>query len=308
MNCRFSVIIPLYNKQAEIAATIESVLAQSFQPLEIVIVNDGSTDDSAMVVRSFDSPLIRLITQTNAGECAARNRAMEQAQGDYFALLDADDMWKPDYLANMARLIDTYPDCGIYCSGFDIISAEGIFPGNSPKIEGVVENFFKESLTSYVTIPSAATISREVIDKVGGFPVGMRMGGDQYMWLKIVTAGFRVCFTPLRLTDYSTVAANRSGAIFRPEQTEFRLEDFYLEGDFYRNEYLAKVDLNKAITIASKGAVEYGKRAEKFYSYTTLNRRALSKLKIINRLPLSWRPTFYWAYSRAAWLIAKKGL
>ena len=99
----FSVIVPLYNKQNEIGDTLRSILAQRYSPLEIVVVNDGSTDGSAEVVRSFDSPLIRLITQPNAGECAARNRAIAEARGEYLALLDADDTWDPGYLEEIAR-------------------------------------------------------------------------------------------------------------------------------------------------------------------------------------------------------------
>ena len=99
----FSVIVPLYNKQNEIGDTLRSILAQRYAPLEIVVVNDGSTDGSTEVVRSFDSPLIRLITQPNAGECAARNRAIAEARGGYLALLDADDTWDPGYLEEIAR-------------------------------------------------------------------------------------------------------------------------------------------------------------------------------------------------------------
>ena len=91
-----SVIIPLYNKRREIEGTIRSVLAQTRQPDEIVVVDDGSTDGSAEIVRSIGSPLVRLVPQVNAGECAARNRAIAEARGEYIALLDADDSGSPD--------------------------------------------------------------------------------------------------------------------------------------------------------------------------------------------------------------------
>ena len=97
-----SVIIPLYNKEREIGDTVRSVLAQTLQPAEIVVVDDGSTDGSADIVRGIASPLIKLVTQANAGECAARNRAIAESTGDYIALLDADDTWEPGFLEEIA--------------------------------------------------------------------------------------------------------------------------------------------------------------------------------------------------------------
>ena len=175
----FSVIIPLYNKEREVEATVRSVLAQTVQPLEIVVVDDGSTDDSRRVVESIGSPLVRLICQKNAGECAARNRAMSEARGEWFALLDADDCWKPEFLEEVAAMIAEWPDCGIYSTAFEVVSPTGRVRGNCPTERGVVENFWRESMTHYVTIPSATVLSRNVVEELGGFPEGMKMGGDQ---------------------------------------------------------------------------------------------------------------------------------
>ena len=93
MKSDISVVIPLYNKEKEIARTLRSVLAQTSQPLEIIVVDDGSTDGSAARVEEIGSPLIRLIRQENRGVSAARNRAMQEACGEYAALLDGDDTW-----------------------------------------------------------------------------------------------------------------------------------------------------------------------------------------------------------------------
>ena len=116
-----SVVIPLYNKQREVAAAVRSALAQSYPPAEIVVVDDGSTDGGAEVVRQIASPLVRLVTQPNAGVCVARNHGIAETSGEYIALLDADDMWEPGFLAEIAAMIEEFPGCGIYCTGFSIV-------------------------------------------------------------------------------------------------------------------------------------------------------------------------------------------
>ena len=306
MNVKFSVIIPLYNKEAEIERTLRSVLAQTFQPYEIVVVDDGSTDGSADIVRSIDSPLIRLVSQTNGGECAARNRAMAEATGTHYALIDADDVWKPEFLQRMAELIEEFPTCGLYCSAFDIINTDGRHPSNSPVERGVVEDFFAESMRRYVAIPSASVIPAEVVERVGGFPVGMKLGGDQYMWVKIAR-DYKVCYTPLRLTDYYMAASNRSSAIYRAEQTPHSFEEFYDASRPTLNEYIARVELGKAIVISAKGGREDAARRLRFYAYNRGSRKLWWRLRVMNMLPMPLRAWFHSAYTYLAWKIARRG-
>ena len=99
-----SVVIPLYNKEKKIEYTLKSVFTQTFQNFEIVIVDDGSTDNSVEEVEKFTDSRIRLIHQTNAGVSAARNRGIEAASGELIAFLDADDVWMPEYLATQYGL------------------------------------------------------------------------------------------------------------------------------------------------------------------------------------------------------------
>mgnify|MGYP003237932331 CR=1 FL=1 len=225
MKSDISVVIPLYNKEKEIARTLRSVLAQTSQPLEIIVVDDGSTDGSAARVEEIGSPLIRLIQQENRGVSAARNRAMQEACGEYAALLDGDDTWEPGYLAEIERLIAAYPGCGAYATSFNVDDGHHLTPGDTPQTEGVVD-FFTEALSHYVLIPSSTTLRREPALSLGGFPEGMRMGEDQYLWTKLARTS-PVCFSPARLVRYSKAASNRSAAIYRPEQTRFSFEDLY---------------------------------------------------------------------------------
>jgi glycosyltransferase involved in cell wall biosynthesis len=154
-----SVVIPLYNKAAEIERTLLSVLAQSVQPREIIVVDDGSTDGSAEIVERIASPLLRLVRQSNAGVSAARNKAISLASGRWVALLDGDDRWCEDYLLTMAQLIEQYPECGAYGSAFYVDNGDKLVVADTPQSCGVV-NFFEESMRRYVLIPSAAILRR----------------------------------------------------------------------------------------------------------------------------------------------------
>lgn len=309
----FSVIVPLYNKGREVESTLRSVLAQTYQPLEIVVVDDGSTDRSAEIVESLGSPLIRLIRQSNAGECAARNRAMSEARGEWFALLDADDEWKPEFLEEVAAMIEEWPDCGIYSTAFDIVSPTGRVRGNCPTERGVVDNFWRESMTRYVTIPSATVLSRKAVEQLGGFPEGMKMGGDQWMWIKLASH-YVVCFSPRALCDYSMVASNRSGAIYTPEVTKYTLEEMLdkpypsREEDFWRGEFVAKCAIGKALTLTAKGDTEFGRRVVRNFGYTRHYRRGLLKLRLLLLVPRRLRPRVHAFYNRMAWRLAHKGL
>lgn len=309
----FSVIVPLYNKEREVESTLRSVLVQTYQPLEIVVVDDGSTDRSAEIVESLGSPLIRLIRQSNAGECAARNRAMSEARGEWFALLDADDEWKPEFLEEVAAMIEEWPDCGIYSTAFDIVSPTGRVRGNCPTERGVVDNFWRESMTRYVTIPSATVLSRKAVEQLGGFPEGMKMGGDQWMWIKLASH-YGVCFSPRALCNYSMVASNRSGAIYTPEVTKYTLEEMLdkpypsREEDFWRGEFVAKCAIGKALTLTAKGDTEFGRRVVRNFGYTRQYRRGLTKLRLLLLVPRRLRPRVHAFYNRMAWRIAHKGL
>ena len=124
MSADFSVVIPLYNKEREVARAVRSALAQTLPPREVIVVDDGSTDGGAAVVEALAAHegrgLVRLVRQRNGGVCAARNRGIAEARGSHVALLDADDAWREGFLAEIASLTDEWPDCGLYCTAFDI--------------------------------------------------------------------------------------------------------------------------------------------------------------------------------------------
>ena len=238
-------------------------------------MDDGSTDGGAEVVRAIGSPLVRLVRQSNAGVCAARNRGIAESTGEYIALLDADDAWEPGFLAEIAAMIREFPGCGLYCTAFSIISHDGTYPAPTPSERGVVANFFRESAHRYIAIPSASCIPRRVFDTVGLFPEGMKIAEDLYMWIRIARR-YEVCFSPERLVRYSRVASNRSAASYTPEKTVHSFEELYdpLAPEEDR-EFVARAALGKALIISAKGGTKEAARAARFFAWTRTYRRTL---------------------------------
>ena len=162
-------------------------------------------------------------------------------------------------------------------------------------------------MTRYVAIPSASVIPAEVVARVGGFPEGMKLGGDQFMWVKIARE-YAVAYTPLRLTDYYMAASNRSSAIYKAESTPHSFMSFYDPANEPLNEYIARVELGKAIVISAKGGTKDAAERLHFYAYNRRSRKLWWRLRLMNALPMPLRAWFHSAYSWLAWKIARRGL
>ena len=187
-----SVVIPLYNKEKSIASTLRTVLSQTFSDYEIVIVNDGSTDNSVVEVEKVRDDRIRLIHQQNAGVSAARNRGIEEAKGDLIAFLDADDEWKPEYLATQYFLYQKYPDCGVYACNYEFRDAKGkVSPTIIRKLpfnerDGILSNYFEVASCSNPPICSISImVKKNAIQAIGGFPIGVKSGEDLLTWARL---------------------------------------------------------------------------------------------------------------------------
>lgn len=187
----FSIVIPLYNKEATVERALRSVLNQTVQDFEIIVVNDGSTDNSARLVEAIGDPRIRIIHQENQGVSAARNRGIAEAKHELIAFLDADDEWLPEFLETIRRLVIRYPDCGLYATRYFFRSPSGkqqpaIIRGLPSYFEGILENYFQIAVRSHPPIWSSATCARKtVLSKIGGFPIGVTSGEDLLTWARI---------------------------------------------------------------------------------------------------------------------------
>ena len=209
-----SVVIPLYNKEQYIARAIDSILNQSVQPTEIIIVNDGSTDNSELVVKQYTDPRIRLITQENAGEGAARNRGVKEAKCDLVAFLDADDEWKPEFLEQIQRLYHNFPDCGGYATSYEILNPGGRF--TYPELKdippapwiGIYPNLIRQMQSQLPFCSSSIAVPKNILAETNGFPEGVKLGADRMLWIKI---GLRypIAFSPSHSAIYHFEAENR---------------------------------------------------------------------------------------------------
>ena len=188
-----SVVIPLYNKEQSIAATIQSVLAQTYTDYEIIVVDDGSTDNSLKVVQERVSELenerVRIIHQENAGVSAARNKGILESKGKYIAFLDADDLWAPNYLATLAALIADFPNAGLYSLGY--VEMKGGQSSISVRNDiatrrGWVSHPWQMRKGLWTGSVSA---SRDRLLNLGMFDTRMTHGEDLDMWWRLILDG-----------------------------------------------------------------------------------------------------------------------
>lgn len=217
---RFSVIVPLYNKEPYFEKALKSILNQTFSDFELIVVNDGSKDNSPTVAqRVLDGVKnAKIINQVNAGVSTARNNGVAASKGDYICFLDADDWWEPTFLEEMDKLIEDYPESGIYGTGYNIINEHKRRTRIAPI--GVDEGFEKgyinycQVYAKTLAMPlwtGAVCTPRHIFDEFGGFRANLKLGEDFDLWIRIALK-YKVAFLNKPLSDYNqdVDSANRS--------------------------------------------------------------------------------------------------
>ena len=226
---RFSVIIPLYDKAPYVEKAIQSVLAQTFTDFELIVVDDGSKDDSfSIALKAIEGRgHCHLYRQKNAGVSMARNSGVALSQGEYLCFLDADDWWEPTFLQEMDALIMELPDAGIYGANYTIVN-ETKHKTRVAKI-GVEEGFEKgyinycKAYASTMYMPlwtGAVCIPRKMFDETEGFPKGVKLGEDFMLWIHIALK-YKVAFLnkPLACYNQDVDVANRgTNHLHNPEE------------------------------------------------------------------------------------------
>ena len=193
---KISVVVPLYNKARQIFRALRSVLNQSHQEFEIIVVNDGSSDGSEEIVKNINDSRIRLINQDNSGVSSARNTGIKLAESDFIALLDADDEWLVEHLSNICKVIESYPNAALYATSYFYTDPNGCisipkFRMKIPKNwSGILnsDSYLENSLGAPIFNSSSVCLNRPYLQKIGLFNEEITSGEDLDLWLRISLA------------------------------------------------------------------------------------------------------------------------
>lgn len=215
---QFSVVMPLYNKAPHIAKSAGSVLGQRLSPLELIIVDDGSTDGGRDIAAAIDDGRVRLIDRSppGPGGYAARNLGIREARGDWIAFLDADDLWTPDHLEMLARAIADAPNAGAAATRFDHVFEFHRKPQRiARRLEqgGVLS--FRQFLDAWLEVrecplwTGAIAFRRDLLIEAGLFPEGRAVrGGDKDLWLRVMQLT-RLAYVPVITAEFSRESVNK---------------------------------------------------------------------------------------------------
>lgn len=210
-----TVVIPTYNSAKWIAGTIGSVLNQSYENLEVIVVDDGSTDDTESVVRSFKDCRVSYVWQTNAGGPAGpRNAGLKRATGEYISFLDADDAWRPNRLSRVMEVFRDNPNVDIVCHDQDVICEDRKVGVLSAARKGAsIGNMYLEMLLRGTSLsPSATALKTRIVRSVGGFDERREFFSteDFDLWLRLAKNGFGFYFIRESLGVYRRLSNSLS--------------------------------------------------------------------------------------------------
>jgi glycosyltransferase involved in cell wall biosynthesis len=191
MNEYISIIIPIYNKEEYISETLNSVLSQTYKKFEIIVIDDGSTDLTAKIIKEFYNQSVNYIYQENRGVSSARNKGISLAKYDLIAFLDADDLWQTNYLESIVLLHNNYPKVSVYATSYKFKEESGKLKNakfsirTSNEWNGVISNYFSASLKDPLITSSSVVIHKKVFKRLGVFMVGKVLAEDLDMWARI---------------------------------------------------------------------------------------------------------------------------
>jgi len=207
--------MPLYNGAAHCVETLRSVFAQTRLPDEVIVVDDGSDDRSAELLRAMEAPVPVVIeTQTNQGQSAARNAGMRRADGSLVAFIDQDDRWTPEHLERLCGALECDPRMAWAFADFDEIDEDGRFV-----TRGYLEHHDVHTARTSITdllatdlmvLPSASVLRKHAAMSVGGFDPELSGYEDDDLFIRMFRAGHRAVFVPISLTVYRVHAAGSS--------------------------------------------------------------------------------------------------
>lgn len=230
MTSLISIIIPLYNKAESIASTLNSVINQSFKDYEVIIINDGSTDNSLAIAETYIYNNISIYTTENNGVSNARNYGVSKASSGLIAFLDADDIWLPHHLEELYRLYQSYPDCGLYANNYDKLFfnktiIRTVYNGLPKSFYGILDDYFRASTIDSIAWTSAIAIPKSIFKTHNGFNINLKSFEDTDLWIRIAlehNIAFSSKVTVLKkidgLTNHLSLKPNNTGGIILTSQ------------------------------------------------------------------------------------------
>ncbi|MFD2826618.1 glycosyltransferase family 2 protein [Leeuwenhoekiella polynyae] len=207
-----SVVIPVFNKAAYLQETIQSVLAQRFTDFELILINDGSTDNSLEILHGFSDVRIRIIDQENQGLSQTRNTGVLASQADFIALLDADDIWLPDHLDVLIKLRNSFPEADLFGTGYEEFYSTGklLKPRLNLKIKEahLVTDYFDTSLYQPLIIPSGMAFTKVGFLAIEGFKNPITYSEDVDFLIQ-ANLNFRLAYNPKITCRYRSYVPNQ---------------------------------------------------------------------------------------------------
>ncbi|MEO5811276.1 MAG: glycosyltransferase family A protein [Rhodanobacter sp.] len=230
MTSTLSVVIPAYNAGAFIVRALDSLEKQTLKPDEVIVIDDGSTDDTASEIEAFaqrSKLTILLERQTNQGSSAARNNGIRKATGELITFLDADDLIYPTFLEHTVSGLTRFPDWAVCFTDRDVVDDNGKFMSRDldhPVFQGIVkramggdfmeladENLFSDMIAGSV-IPMTITCRKSFVDKIGGFDESLRFNEDRLFFLQLIKLDGKFGYFNKSLGIWQRHATNKTGA------------------------------------------------------------------------------------------------
>ena len=273
LDCKFSIVVPLYNKEAEIARCLQSIIVQTVSAFEVILVNDGSSDRGPAIAESFAQrdPRIRVHHQFNAGLAAARNQGVSMARADYVAFLDADDEWLPEHLETLSWMILSHPEAGLFFTAFWVDRGGGWrrqirVPAKYLKRSSLISDYYQ--VPDGVTLPSATAMRKRSMEAVGGY---REMFGEDVDLNLRMAALYPVAYScrptaiwHLDAANRMCVAQNKQAVLHDPGSLMSSLNLIGSQPNLRTSvliqatEYVARRERKAIITTVLAGQVEHG--------------------------------------------------
>lgn len=280
-----TVCIPVYNRSQAFRPTLDSVFSQTMEDWELVIVDDGSSDDTAEVVGSYRDARIRYLRQANQGQAAARNHGLQEARGEFIAFLDHDDRWSPPKLERQTARLSSDPECGLVYAALRFVDEAGVERGRPklPQPEGwVFERLLAEH--NFIFTMSNPLMRTAAVRAVGGFDASTGLSDDWDLFLRLSRV-VQFAAIPEELVDYNLGNdASQTRDVKRVFDSECRLLARYLK----RSEGVGKTIRQQAM-LSLKRRFAPGFRERAWFALRGGNRRkALESYLLAVRL----QPTY----------------